>query len=41
MTLTIGDEAITSDRTAHTARLLADDEYRLEVSWLPGLEAAE
>jgi hypothetical protein len=27
MALTIGDDGITSDRTAHTARLLPDDEH--------------
>lgn len=36
MALTIGDDAITSDRTAHTARPLADDQHHWEVSWLPG-----
>jgi hypothetical protein len=36
MALSIGDDGITSDRTAHTARLLAGDEHQWEVSWLPG-----
>lgn len=36
MALTIGDDGITSDRTAHTARSLADDHHGWEVSWLPG-----
>jgi hypothetical protein len=36
MALTIRDDSITSDRTAHTARTVADDGHRWEVSWLPG-----
>jgi hypothetical protein len=36
MALTIRDDSITSDRTAHTARPVADDGHRWEVSWLPG-----
>ena len=36
MALTIWDDSITSDRTAHTARPVADDGHRWEVSWLPG-----
>ena len=36
MALTIGDETITSDRTAHTARTVTGEEHRWEVSWLPG-----
>jgi hypothetical protein len=36
MALTIWDESITSDRTTHTARPVADDRHRWEVSWLPG-----
>jgi hypothetical protein len=35
MALAIGDETITSDRTTHTARTVADEEHRWEVSWLP------
>ena len=34
--LNILDGSITSDQTAHTARLLANDEHGWEVSWLPG-----
>lgn len=34
--LTILDGSITSDQTAHTARLVANDEHGWEVSWLPG-----
>jgi hypothetical protein len=34
MTLTIWDDSITSDQTAHTARPVANQEYRWEVSWL-------
>lgn len=36
MALTIWDDSITSDRTAHTARSLASGEHGWEVSWLPG-----
>jgi hypothetical protein len=36
MTLTIWDDSITSDQSAHTARPVANQEYRWEVSWLPG-----
>jgi hypothetical protein len=36
MALTIRDDSITSDRTAHTAHPVADDGHRWEVSWLPG-----
>jgi hypothetical protein len=36
MALTIGDDTISSDRTAHTARVMADKDPRWEVSWLPG-----
>ena len=36
MALTIWDHSITSDRTAHTARPVAHEEHRWEVSWLPG-----
>ena len=36
MALNIGDETITSDRTAHTARTVTGEEHRWEVSWLPG-----
>ena len=36
MTLTIWDDSITSDQTGHTARPVANQEYRWEVSWLPG-----
>jgi hypothetical protein len=36
MALTIWDDSIASDRTAHTARPVADDRHRWEVSWLPG-----
>ena len=36
MTLAIWDDSITSNQTAHTARPVANQEYRWEVSWLPG-----
>ena len=36
MTLTIYDTTMTSDQTAHTARLAPDSQHRWEVSWLPG-----
>jgi hypothetical protein len=36
MTLTVGDGSISSDRTAHTARLVPGEAHRREVSWLPG-----
>jgi hypothetical protein len=36
MALTIGDDEISSDQTAHTARRTADGEGQWEVSWLPG-----
>lgn len=36
MALTIGDEAMSSDRTAHTAGREPGKEHRWEVSWLPG-----
>jgi hypothetical protein len=36
MTLNIQDDAITSNRTSHTARLLPGDQALWEVSWLPG-----
>ena len=36
MTLNIGDNGITGNRTAHTARLLPGDQDLWEVSWLPG-----
>ncbi len=36
MTLTITDAAMTSDQTAHTARLAPGSEHLWEVSWLPG-----
>jgi hypothetical protein len=36
MALTIADNAMSSDRTVHTARLLAGSVHRWEVSWLPG-----
>jgi hypothetical protein len=35
MTLTINDATMTSDQTAHTARL-APGQHLWEVSWLPG-----
>src|SRR3984957_14782729 len=36
MTLTIDDTAMTSDRTAHTARPAPGRQHQWEVSWLPG-----
>ena len=36
MTLTINDTTMTSDQTAHTARLASGDQHVWEVSWLPG-----
>jgi hypothetical protein len=36
MTLKITDTAMTSDRSAHTARRSPGHEYGWEVSWLPG-----
>ena len=36
MVLTIGDDSISSDRTAHTARLVPGAAHWWEVSWLPG-----
>jgi hypothetical protein len=36
MTLTINDTTMTSDQTAHAARLASGHEHRWEVSWLPG-----
>jgi len=36
MTLTITGTTMTSDHTAHTARQAPGQEYRWEVSWLPG-----
>ena len=36
MTLTIYDTAMTSDQTAHTARLAPGRQHLWEVSWLPG-----
>jgi len=36
MTLTINDTAMTSDRTAHTARPAPGRPHQWEVSWLPG-----
>ena len=36
MTLTIYDATMTSDQTAHTARLAPGREHLWEVSWLPG-----
>ena len=36
MTLTIYDAAMTSDQTAHTARLAPGSQHLWEVSWLPG-----
>ena len=36
MTLTIYDTAMTSDQTAHTARLAPGRQHLREVSWLPG-----
>jgi hypothetical protein len=36
MTLTINDATMTSDQTAHTARLAPGSQHLWEVSWLPG-----
>ena len=36
MTLTINDTTMTSDQTAHTARLTPGSQLLWEVSWLPG-----
>ena len=36
MTLTINDTTMTSDQTAHTARLAPGRQHIWEVSWLPG-----
>ena len=36
MTLTIYDTTMTSDQTAHTARLAHGSQHLWEVSWLPG-----
>jgi hypothetical protein len=36
MTLHIGDTAMTSDQSAHTARQAPDPSRGWEVSWLPG-----
>jgi hypothetical protein len=36
MTLTITDTTMTSDQTAHTARLAPGGQHLREVSWLPG-----
>ena len=36
MTLTINDTTMTSDQTAHTARLALGGQHLWEVSWLPG-----
>ena len=36
MTLSINDTAMTSDRTAHTARPAPGRQHQWEVSWLPG-----
>ena len=36
MTVTINDTTMTSDQTAHAARLAPDSQHRWEVSWLPG-----
>ena len=36
MTLTITDTTMTSDQTAHTARLAPGSQHLWEVSWLPG-----
>jgi hypothetical protein len=36
MTLTINDTTMTSDQTAHTARLAPGRQHLWEVSWLPG-----
>jgi hypothetical protein len=36
MTVTITDATMTSDQTAHTARLAPGRQHLWEVSWLPG-----
>jgi hypothetical protein len=36
MTLTSTDTTMTSDQTAHTARLVSGSRHLWEVSWLPG-----
>jgi hypothetical protein len=36
MTVTINDITMTSDQTAHTARLASASQHLWEVSWLPG-----
>ena len=36
MTLTLTDTKMTSDQTAHTARLASGSQHLWEVSWLPG-----
>ena len=36
MTVTITDATMTSDQTAHTARLTPGGQHLWEVSWLPG-----
>ena len=36
MTVTINDTTMTSDQTAHTARLASGRQHLWEVSWLPG-----
>jgi hypothetical protein len=36
MSLSINDTAMTSDRTAHTARPAPGRQHQWEVSWLPG-----
>ena len=36
MAVTILDDTISSDRTAHTARLAPGEQHVWEVSWLPG-----
>ena len=36
MTLSINGTAMTSDRTAHTARPAPGRQHQWEVSWLPG-----
>jgi hypothetical protein len=36
MTLKINDTTMTSDQTAHTARLSPGHQHSWEVSWLPG-----
>lgn len=36
MALTIGDDSMTSDRSAHAGRLVPGARYTWEVSWLPG-----